>query len=51
MLDNLGPGDLITTELVVDNNQGVVTKITKTRHREARHAGPAGPATAGCRTI
>ena len=29
MLDNLGPGDLITSEIVVDNNQGVVTKITK----------------------
>jgi protein SCO1/2 len=29
MLDNLGPGDLITSEVVVDNNQGVVTKITK----------------------
>jgi protein SCO1 len=29
MLDNIGPGDLITSEIVVDNNQGVVTKITK----------------------
>jgi protein SCO1/2 len=29
MLDNLGPGDLITSEVEVDNNQGVVTKITK----------------------
>ena len=29
MLDNLGPGDLITTELEVANNQGVITKITK----------------------
>src|SRR5918993_352297 len=29
MLDNLGPGDLITSEIVVDDNQGVVTKITK----------------------
>ena len=29
MLDNLGRGDLIATEIVVDNNQGVITKITK----------------------
>ena len=38
MLDNLGPGDLITTEIVVDNSQGVITKITKLGTREARHA-------------
>jgi protein SCO1/2 len=30
MLDNLGPGDLITTDLAVDNGAGVITKITKT---------------------
>lgn len=29
MLDTLGPGDLITSEIVVDNNQGVITRITK----------------------
>jgi protein SCO1/2 len=29
MLDNLDAGDLITTELEVENNQGVITKITK----------------------
>jgi protein SCO1/2 len=29
MLDNLGAGDLITSEIEVDNNQGVVTRITK----------------------
>src|SRR5918992_913001 len=29
MLDTLGPGDLITSEIEVDDNQGVVTKITK----------------------
>ncbi len=29
MLDNIGPGDLITSEIVVEDNQGVVTKITK----------------------
>ncbi len=29
MLDNLDAGDLITSELEVENNQGVITKITK----------------------
>jgi protein SCO1/2 len=29
MLDNIGPGDLITSEIVVEDNVGVVTKITK----------------------
>ena len=29
ILDNLGPGDLITSEIEVDDDQGVVTKITK----------------------
>ncbi len=30
MLDTVGPGDLITTDLAVDNGAGVITKITKT---------------------
>lgn len=30
MLDNVGPGDLVTTDLAVDNGTGVITKITKT---------------------
>jgi protein SCO1/2 len=30
MLDNLGPGDLITTDLAVDNGAGIIMKITKT---------------------
>jgi protein SCO1/2 len=30
MLDNIGPGDLISTDLAVDNGTGVITKITKT---------------------
>jgi protein SCO1/2 len=29
LLDNLGPGDLIASELEVENNQGVITKVTK----------------------
>ena len=35
MLDNLGPGDLISTDLAVENGTAVITKITKT--------GTAGP--------
>ncbi len=30
MLDNIGPGDLITTDLAVGNRAGIITKITKT---------------------
>src|SRR4051812_20875610 len=30
MLDNIGPGDLVTTDLAVDNGTAVITKITKT---------------------
>lgn len=30
LLDTLGPGDLITTDLAVDNGTGVITRITKT---------------------
>jgi protein SCO1/2 len=30
MLDNVGAGDLITTDLAVDNGTAVITKITKT---------------------
>jgi protein SCO1/2 len=30
MLDNIGPGDLISTDLAVDNGTGVIRKITKT---------------------
>ena len=38
MLDNLGPGDLITSEIEVDNNQGVDHEDHQARHGEARHA-------------
>lgn len=44
MLDNIGPGDLITSEVVVDNNQGVVTKITKLGTAKPDVPAPAGPA-------
>src|SRR4030095_6423073 len=30
LLDTVGPGDLITTDLAVSNGTGVITKITKT---------------------
>lgn len=42
MLDNIGPGDLITSEIVVDNNQGVVTKITKLGTAKPEVPAPAG---------
>ena len=29
MLDTIGPGDLITSELTVDGSEAVITKITK----------------------
>lgn len=44
MLDNIGPGDLITSEIVVDNNQGVVTRITKLGTAKPEVPAPAGPA-------
>src|SRR5688572_19658854 len=47
MLDTLGPGDLITSEIVVDNNQGVVTKITKLGTAKPDVPAPAGPARPG----
>jgi protein SCO1/2 len=47
MLDNIGPGDLITSEIVVDNNQGVVTKITKLGTAKPDVPAPAGPAQPG----
>jgi protein SCO1/2 len=45
MLDTLGPGDLITSEIEVDDNQGVVTKITKigTAKPDVPAGGPAPP--------
>ena len=51
MLDNLGPGDLITTEIVVDNNQGVITKITKVGTAKPDTPSPAGPAKSGVKYL
>jgi protein SCO1/2 len=47
MLDNLGPGDLITSEIVVDDNQSVITKITKLGTAKPDVPAPAGPARGG----
>ena len=51
MLDNIGPGDLITSEIVVDNNQGVVTKITKLGTAKPDVPAPAGPAKPGVKYL
>jgi protein SCO1/2 len=47
MLDNLGPGDLITSELTVKGSQAVVTKITKLGTVKPDLPAPAAPAAAG----
>ncbi len=51
MLDNIGPGDLITSEIVVDDNQGVVTKITKRGAAKPDVPAPAGPSTPGVKYL
>ena len=47
MLDNLGPGDLITSEIEVDDDQGVVTNITKLGTAKPDMPAPAAPAKPG----
>ena len=51
MLDNLGRGDLIATEIVVDNNQGVITKITKLGTAKPDEPPPAGAAKPGVKYL
>ena len=51
MLDNIGPGDLILSEIVVDNNQGVVTKITKLGTAKPEVPAPAGPSKPGVKYL
>lgn len=51
MLDNLGPGDLITSEIVVEDSQGVVTKITKLGTAKPDAPAPAGPAQPGVKYL
>ena len=51
MLDTLGPGDLITSEIEVDNNQSVVTKITKIGTAKPDAPAPGGPAPSGVKYL
>jgi protein SCO1/2 len=47
MLDNLGPGDLITSEIEVDSHQAVVIKITKLGTAKPDLPAPGAPAKPG----
>jgi protein SCO1/2 len=51
MLDNIGPGDLITSEIVVDDGEGVVTKITKLGTAKPDLPAPAGPSPPGVKYL
>jgi protein SCO1 len=51
LLDTLGPGDLITSEIEVDGNQGVVTRITKIGTAKPDVPPPAGPAKPGVKYL
>jgi protein SCO1/2 len=44
LLDNIGPGDLITSEIEVNDSLGVVTKITKLGTAKPDVPAPAAPA-------
>jgi protein SCO1/2 len=50
MLDNVGPGDLITADLAVENSAGVITKITKTGTAKVDAPAPS-PAASGFELI
>ena len=47
MLDTIGPGDLITSELTVDGSEAVVTKITKVGSAKPEVPAPAAPRPSG----
>ena len=51
MLDNIGAGDLISAQLEVDNNQAVVTTITKTGTAKVDTPPPAPVAQSGLELI
>jgi protein SCO1/2 len=51
MLDNLGPGDLITSEIEVGNDQAVVTRITKLGTAKPDMPAPAAPAKSGVKHL
>lgn len=43
MLDTIGPGDIISADIVVENSQGVITRITKLGTAKPDMPAPAGP--------
>ncbi len=51
MLDNLGPGDLITSEIEVEGNEGVVTTLTKLGTAKPDMPAAAAPAKAGVKLL
>lgn len=51
MLDNLEPGDLISSEIEVNNNQGVVTKITRLGTAKPDVPAPAAPVKPGAKYL
>ena len=51
LLDNLGPGDLITSQLEVDDNQGVIIAITKIGTAKPDLPAPAAPAKPGVKYL
>jgi protein SCO1 len=50
MLETIGPGDIIAADIVVDNDQGVITKITKLGTAKPEVPAPA-PATPGVKYL
>ena len=51
LLDNLGPGDLITSQLEVDDNQGVIIAITKIGTAKPDLPAPAAPGKPGVKYL
>ena len=51
MLETIGPGDIIAADIIVDDNQGVITKITKLGTAKRDAPAPAGPATPGVKYL
>jgi protein SCO1/2 len=51
LLDNVGPGDLITTELRIENNQPRITSLRKTGTAKLDLPSPAAPAKSGFELI
>jgi protein SCO1/2 len=51
MLDTLGPGDLITSEIVVEDSLGIVTKITKLGTAKPDVPAPGGQAPPGVKYL